>query len=378
MIFYINKKLALLSIFFLLFFLAPVNSRNNSAGQAESNYSSLSFDMENFFHDKALAKTKFSVAIYSLDKKTYYFNKNMEEPLIPASTTKLFTTSAALYNLGADFKVRTIAYTDADTVLNGVLNGNLFLAGFGDALLKVSDIDKIADEIISRGVKYIKGNIYPDGSYFDKYTSRLDYSGDRDIVQAIPPITALSLEMNTATIVVRSGSTVGSKVSAQVIPASDAFKLVITAKTMNAKKKKAGGITVSQKSDNNGYQTFYVSGSLPPKRVVSYSYTFKNPEMVTIGCLKKRLETGGCKISGNILNSPENQINDPEPHVLAEFYRPIIDLIRVVNKESDNYVAENVFKILGAGAGKGSNSIGARKQIQKMNDILELMVNFVY
>ena len=76
--------------------------------------------------------------MYSLDESKYYFQKNIDGVLTPASATKLFTTFSALYTLGADYNIRTSIYTDAHKV-DSVLKGNIYIYGRGDALLSVSD-----------------------------------------------------------------------------------------------------------------------------------------------------------------------------------------------------------------------------------------------
>ena len=52
----------------------------------------------------------------------------------PASNVKLVTTLAALKYLGPNYKFKTKIYTDG-SIQNGVLNGNLYVKGFGDPKL---------------------------------------------------------------------------------------------------------------------------------------------------------------------------------------------------------------------------------------------------
>lgn len=59
---------------------------------------------------------------------TYY---NADVSVNPASTMKLFTTYAALEMLGPTYQWKTEFYTDGQ-LKNGVLNGNLYLKGGGD------------------------------------------------------------------------------------------------------------------------------------------------------------------------------------------------------------------------------------------------------
>jgi serine-type D-Ala-D-Ala carboxypeptidase/endopeptidase (penicillin-binding protein 4) len=60
--------------------------------------------------------------------------RDMAHPLIPASSMKTLTTSAALALFGNDFVFRTELAYDG-TILDGVLNGNLYIKTYGDPLL---------------------------------------------------------------------------------------------------------------------------------------------------------------------------------------------------------------------------------------------------
>ncbi|MBK9247366.1 MAG: D-alanyl-D-alanine carboxypeptidase [Ignavibacteria bacterium] len=99
-----------------------------------------------------LTNAKASLMVYSLDSRKTYYQKNADAALTPASTTKLFSTFAAFYTLGGTYGVPTNVYADAP-IVNGVINGNLYLVGHGDALLTTTDIEELADQIDHLGVK---------------------------------------------------------------------------------------------------------------------------------------------------------------------------------------------------------------------------------
>ena len=167
-----------------------------------------------------LSKAKYSLMVYSMDAHKTYFEKNPYSALTPASTTKLFSTFAAFVTLGGNYGVPTTVYADAP-IQNGVINGNLYLVGHGYALLNTTDIEELADQITKSGVKKITGTIYGDGSYFDNLTERHIYSGDHEVVESMPPITALGINRNTVTVMVSPGN----PPNVQTIPPSDAFTI---------------------------------------------------------------------------------------------------------------------------------------------------------
>ena len=72
---------------------------------------------------------------------------NHTTSMIPASNNKIFTTAAALYLLGGDFEVSTKILTDDTNYRDGVINGNLYLKGYGNPLFSSSDMDEMVNKL---------------------------------------------------------------------------------------------------------------------------------------------------------------------------------------------------------------------------------------
>src|SRR5664279_1824526 len=70
-------------------------------------------------------RSEIGVVVTRIGEATPLVSLNPARPLILASTTKLFTTAAALDRLGPDYKFRTRLYRDANIGENGVLPGHL-------------------------------------------------------------------------------------------------------------------------------------------------------------------------------------------------------------------------------------------------------------
>ena len=84
----------------------------------------------------------------------------------PASVMKLITTSAGLSILGPDFTWRNRIWVDAP-IVDGVLQGNLYVKGSGDPKLVLERLQNLLQEILRKGIKEVKGDIILDGSVFD-------------------------------------------------------------------------------------------------------------------------------------------------------------------------------------------------------------------
>jgi D-alanyl-D-alanine carboxypeptidase/D-alanyl-D-alanine-endopeptidase (penicillin-binding protein 4) len=109
---------------------------------------------------------------------------NPTAPLLPASTEKLLTATAALVVLGPNFKYETKAVSDQSPDSSGTLD-RLWLVGAGDPVLATADyaaylqsqpeekgfittsLESLADAIVAKGVKRIPGGIIGDDSRYD-------------------------------------------------------------------------------------------------------------------------------------------------------------------------------------------------------------------
>lgn len=118
-----------------------------------------------------------AVSVKAVKDGTNVFALNQERSLPSASTLKLVSTATVLTLFGGDYKFQT--FLEYDGALRGdTLAGNLYIHGTGDPALG-SDRFKgypTAPEMISRwvaavkktGIRYIKGKVLTDASFFDK------------------------------------------------------------------------------------------------------------------------------------------------------------------------------------------------------------------
>jgi D-alanyl-D-alanine carboxypeptidase len=370
-------------------------------------------DIQKLLDASGLRTLRYGISIFSVDSKKYFFEKNSDLPLTPASVSKLFTAVSALYYLGSDYKLKTELYLDG-AIQNNILVGDIYLVGYGNPFFKTAHLDSMAQIIKGFGVKEIRGNIYADGSFFDDVTERLEYSGDKDIVQALQPITALIINNNILKVTVSAGSRAGQLVSVQTDPPSDAFSFNIKAKVhgyIREQRKKepsrnrrssielpnnlknkfpftdiiAGdsqsdiaqrrqssesqdGISVKTTLQSDGFQLITVSGRLDAGKSYTYFDFIRKPDLVCAGSLKNKLEQLGINIIGSLSQKSIKSIdNKSRLRIIYEVSNNISDLIVPMIKNSDNFLAEVLFKIIGAKSGKlHDNAKETRRLIENM------------
>jgi D-alanyl-D-alanine carboxypeptidase/D-alanyl-D-alanine-endopeptidase (penicillin-binding protein 4) len=128
-----------------------------------------------------------------------------EEPLLPASTQKLLTATAALLELGGDARFHTPALGSAP--VDGVVQGDLTLLGGGDPILASSDyaaryerqpqvftdLGVLAQRLAEAGVREVTGSVVGDEGRYDRQR-RVEGWPERYVSQDVTgPLSALSV-----------------------------------------------------------------------------------------------------------------------------------------------------------------------------------------
>ena len=135
-------------------------------------------------------------------------------------------------------------------------------------------------------------------------------------------------------------------------------------KTGAKKKGSKSGISIQETIKDNS-QIFTINGSVAPNRTITQTFPVRNIEATIAGVLHNRLESGSITISGGIelKHKPNYAV------LVTSFVRPFSEIINVVNKNSNNYYAEQVFKMIGGSRTKDVNTANNARKIIK--DILE-------
>ncbi len=400
-------------------FTPPVRTQFDSARSLRA----LRERLDNIFASKAYANGRTSVSVWSITRNTALYERNATANLTPASTTKLFTT-AAMYQLsdGSSYITTDVRY-DGTLGSDGTLRGNLYLIGHGDALLSVNDLEELADKVRAAGVRKIIGNIYGDGSAFESQTNRAIYSGDYEDVVPLPPIVALNVNRGTIAVVASAGRS--GIASIQTIPQSDAISLAVSKapapravpspraskRRAPASKKKQRTVTKKKRRHASmdafeaharfgdappeprqrrrrgparprvrassmlmpdGIQRIAVQGSPGRNATATVYVNAAKPAQFAAGVFANRLRSGGIEIEGSIGERP----SPAGARMLTQFKRPLSEIVSIVNKRSDNYIAEHVFKAVGSACGdRNTTAMRARRTVLDVLDTLGVQRN---
>ena len=105
--------------------------------------------------------------VRDLDSGQEVFALRENQPRIPASVDKLYTTSTALLALGAATTLDTTVVASGAVDVFGSLRGNLYLVGGGDPFFGRAGAGRLAQAVRDAGIRRIDGAVIGDDSLFD-------------------------------------------------------------------------------------------------------------------------------------------------------------------------------------------------------------------
>jgi serine-type D-Ala-D-Ala carboxypeptidase/endopeptidase (penicillin-binding protein 4) len=117
------------------------------------------------FTDQHIPLSAVTAFVQELGTPQPVFTQAPSKPMNPASTMKLLTTFAGLELLGPDYRWRTEAYAEGN-IVDGVLDGNLVLKGYGDPKVTLEQFQELVTRLRGAGVKIIRGDLVLDRTYF--------------------------------------------------------------------------------------------------------------------------------------------------------------------------------------------------------------------
>ncbi len=289
-----------------------------------------------------LKGARVTVQVRSLDDGTLVFSRDGDELLNPASNVKLFTAATALTSLGPDFRFETDFLTDHD-FKDGKAKV-LYVRGRGDPTITTERLYGMVSELVHAGLKEVSDGIVLDDTYFDGERTAPGFDQESGDKAYLAPTGALSLNWNSVGVYLRPGESVGAPAVTEVEPASDFF-VVESELTTGSKTQRR--YTVSSGIDKDKVrQKIEVKGVVPlDKGVWSQWKKVDQPALYFGFTLKQLLAQRGIKVKGRIRAGtvPFNA------KMLTASASDTLDIVlKRLNKNSSNFVAEQLIKAIGA------------------------------
>ncbi len=280
---------------------------------------------------------------------------------IPASNVKMLTAAAALSRLGPDYRFATDFYAPAG-LRDGVVPGDLYLKGYGDPLFVHERMRDLVRRLRLRGVKRVAGDLVADDAFFDEKRYGRGWRVGRSIRPYLAPHGALSLNFGLANVVVAPGNGVGSPARVRLEPPSRALRLDARVRTSRHRRSR---IRLGRRRWKGG-DVIQVRGSIPAGgRMGTYRVPVTDPTAFAAGAVAAEFGRQGIAIAGGIRRGA----TPPGATLLARNLSPPLgEAIRRLNKVSNNFVAEQILKTLGAEAHGAPGTAG--KGVRAVRDFL--------
>jgi serine-type D-Ala-D-Ala carboxypeptidase/endopeptidase (penicillin-binding protein 4) len=326
------------------------------------------------------------IEIVSLDDGTTLYALNAHKRFLPASNMKILTCAALLDGIDPQERITTPIYVTGRIDKWGRVLGDLVLVGRGDPNLErrgyktehetfesnvyPSSITQIADELQSKGIKTIEGDIVIDDTYFLHQPYGFAWTIEDTAWSYGAPVSALVINENKIAVKILPGEQSNDLALFQTSPMDTGSKMVLNhVRTVGNQQNTAVSFTHEQDS---GLPLFTGSICLSQSEL-NYQVAVPDPARFAGSLLKAALLQRDMLVKGEVKSrtlEPEEALEGkeirPGQYTYAEEARvaailgvPIFDSLKIMMKESQNLYAECLLRLLGARtSGVGSIETG--------------------
>jgi serine-type D-Ala-D-Ala carboxypeptidase/endopeptidase (penicillin-binding protein 4) len=307
------------------------------------------------------------VMAWSIDRQQPLFAINTEEPLIPASNNKVITAVWALDRLGSDYRFPTELLITGPIGEDGVLRGDVVLRGSGDPAFgsptftehPMEPLRTMARQLRARGVRAIEGGVVGDPFLFDTVLFGPEWPQDTGNGAAAyaPRVSGLPFQRNLLWV--------------QVIPQQGGAPAIrldppVTEIPVVSQVRSGGGRAWATRQPNG--DTIYVRGAVSGRGPFRYGVGVANPALLAAGALRAALQEEGIAVQ-----QPTRVDRTPENATIVHRHlsMPLGYMIELLNRDSDNFYAEQIWRAtvahaLGVGSATGGGAAAAHFFAQKV------------
>ena len=296
---------------------------------------------------------RLAVMVADLATGAPIYSYDAREPRIPASNTKLFTTSAVLDALGPGYVFETPLLARG-RVEGGVLHGDLAVVGAGDPTISerftgdaYSAFRPWAAALRDRGIERVEGDLLLVDGFFESREIHPDWPTDQLSDWYEAPIAALSFNDNC--VWVQVSPTAGGSARVDVLPHLGLISVQNLTRVSGSRRHHHVVVTRAPGSSRIEVRGSVYRGSDPLNAWV----TVPDPVAYFGAALADALGQEGVELDGRPRAVEHLPVGAWER--IAAHRTSLLTAIEVANKRSQNFYAETLLKTLGAeSCGDGS------------------------
>lgn len=282
---------------------------------------------------------------------------NPAQSMAPASTMKLFTTLAALEQLGPVFRGRTELRSDAE-VVDGVLQGDLILRGGADADFNEDALAHMLQALRNQGIRRIQGDIVVDRLLFTPARPELGQPPFDEYPWAYYNVIPNAALVNTNLLKVEMRSS-GEQVALVMQPELDKVSIRSDLKLSNtACASWENGWRAPDFTRQGDRIEVVLHGSFPKDCTRAVSINVLDSQDYLARLLLAEWRKRGGSVRGTVREAEAAVPSGPTPvaaaplkptRLLAEHVsRTLPEILRDTNKQSDNTLARTIYLSLGS------------------------------
>ncbi|MGN0030942.1 MAG: D-alanyl-D-alanine carboxypeptidase/D-alanyl-D-alanine-endopeptidase [Candidatus Gastranaerophilaceae bacterium] len=297
-------------------------------------------------------KSAVSVSIKEAKTGKELYALNPKTPMLPASTLKIITTSAISDALGADYLFTTTLYKST--------NNDLYLKLSGDPFLTTADLEKLITTAKDKNIA--PKTFFIDDTVFDKSEWGEGWQWDDDLNPLMPKFSAYNINKNLVKIEITP--------TYDNVPATIAVKPFYPVTFMNlliTDKKQPNNIKLER---NNSIAPNMINISGTVSKLSSIFIPVNNPKINFVLRLEEVIRNKKLEYFNPIKNEtlPAQNV-----YVVDKIEHEITPMLETILKNSNNLVAESLFKMAGSvwanSQGSSENSVSMLNTYLKNIDI---------
>lgn len=301
---------------------------------SSSPYPTIRTGIDTLLADSLFPPSMLGIKVFSLNSNETLYELNAHNLFTPASNQKLFTSAAALALLGGSFPLSTVVYADS-------LSSRLLIKGFGDPLLTRADLDSLARAAASRLPVRKRWTVGYDVSHFDGENWGAGWAWDDEPSAFQAHITPLILDCNTVEVSVGPGTKPGDTLRVRVDETARAFGVENSGETVTDSVTIPLEISRRWKERSN---CVTISGQM--KATDTWATTrigIREPERYAATVFAASLRSLGVPLDTVVQDSVRTGFAE-----LARYCHSVDSAVVLLNKESNNLIAEVLLKVMGA------------------------------
>ena len=287
-------------------------------------------------------KKNFGIKIHSLERNKTLYSVHSDRLFAPASNVKLLTTAMALKRLGPDYRFKTGLY--ATTPVGGeILGGDIYIKGFGDPNLVSEQMWLLVKELKNLPLRKVHGDIIADESFFDNNLRVKTWNKKGGVEAYNAPLGALSFNFNTVTVHITPGEKPGDRPVVVVDPNIEFIQVDNRARTVSKSKRSR---LIVNRIDRGGHNEITISGVISVNHLrETYYLNITKPVYYAARVFKEYLRQVGIEVTGKVR---VGFIPEGAYELSSHSSMPLSLILRGLNKFSNNFIAEQILKTIGA------------------------------